>query len=116
MKVLITDMRHSSIEEERSVLEPAGVTIDTSRAALVNRRALEAAMAEGRVSFFGADVVWQEPLDYSDPGTASFLERRDVLITPHMAWYSEDSERELRRKAAEEVLRFLKGEQLRHPV
>ena len=30
MKVLITDMRHSSIEEERRVLEPAGVVIDTT--------------------------------------------------------------------------------------
>ena len=30
MKVLVTDMRHSSIEEERKVLEPAGVRIDTT--------------------------------------------------------------------------------------
>jgi D-3-phosphoglycerate dehydrogenase len=92
------------------------ILVNTSRAGLVNRDALETAMNEGRVSFFGSDVSWEEPPDYSDPRTASFLKRKDVLVTPHMAWYSEESEREVRRKAAEEVLRFLRGEQLLHPV
>jgi D-3-phosphoglycerate dehydrogenase len=73
-------------------------------------------MRDSRVCFFGSDVFWQEPPDYSDPRTAAFLKRKDVLITPHMAWYSEESEREVRRKAAEEVLRFLRGEPLLHPV
>lgn len=54
----------------------------------------------GRVSFFGSDVFWREPPDYSDRRTVRFLKRRDVLVTPHMAWYSGDSEREVRRKAA----------------
>jgi D-3-phosphoglycerate dehydrogenase len=92
------------------------ILVNTSRADLVNRQALESAMNEGRISFFGADVFWQEPPDYSDPATAEFLDRRNVLITPHMAWYSQESEKEVRRKAAEEVLRFLQGRQLLHPV
>jgi D-3-phosphoglycerate dehydrogenase len=92
------------------------ILINTSRAGLINRKALESAMSEGGISFFGADVFWQEPPDYSDPGTAEFLRRRDVLVTPHMAWYSEESEREVRRKAAEEVLRFLQGKHLLHGV
>jgi D-3-phosphoglycerate dehydrogenase len=92
------------------------ILINTSRAALINRKAVEEALVDGRVSFFGSDVFWQEPPDYSDPGTAAFLKRRDVLLTPHMAWYSEHSERELRRKAAEEVLRVLQGGRPRHPV
>jgi D-3-phosphoglycerate dehydrogenase len=92
------------------------ILVNTSRADLINRLALESAMNEGRISFFGADVFWQEPPDYSNSGTAEFLKRRDVLITPHMAWYSEESEKEVRRKAAEEVLRYLQGKQLLHPV
>jgi D-3-phosphoglycerate dehydrogenase len=92
------------------------ILVNTSRADLINRQALESAMNEGRVSFFGADVFWQEPPDYANPHSAEFLKRRNVLITPHMAWYSEESEREVRRKAAEEVLRFLQGRQLLHPV
>ncbi len=92
------------------------ILVNTSRAALINREALESALVEGRVSFFGSDVFWQEPPDYSDPGTAAFLKRRDVLVTPHMAWYSEDSEREVRRRAAEEILRVLQGGQPLHRV
>lgn len=90
------------------------VLVNTSRADLVNRAALESALIEGRVSFYGSDVFWQEPPDYSDPGTTDFLRRRNVLLTPHMAWYSEDSEREMRRIAAEEILRVLRGGQPLH--
>ena len=92
------------------------ILVNTSRGDLINRRALESAMKEGRISFFGSDVFWQEPPEYTDPDTAEFLKRRNVMVTPHMAWYSEESEREVRRKAAEEVLRFLRGQPLLHPV
>ena len=90
------------------------VLVNTSRADLVNRVALETALVEGRVCFYGSDVFWQEPPDYSDPGSVAFLGRRDVLVTPHMAWYSEESEREVRRKAAEEILRVVQGERPLH--
>jgi D-3-phosphoglycerate dehydrogenase len=90
------------------------ILVNTSRAALINREALEKALMNGRVSFFGSDVFWQEPPDFTDPWTVRFLKRRDVLVTPHMAWYSEDSEREVRRKAAEEILRVLQGLQPLH--
>jgi D-3-phosphoglycerate dehydrogenase len=92
------------------------VLVNTSRAALIDREALESALVEGRVSFFASDVFWHEPPDYSDPATISFFKRPDVLITPHMAWYSEESEREVRRRAAEEILRFLHGEKPLHSV
>lgn len=48
-----------------------------------------------------------------EPGSPSHpLFRHDnFLCTPHMAWHSEDSAKELRRKAAEEVRRVLRGEQ-----
>ncbi len=36
---------------------------------------------------------FQEPPDYSDRRTVRFLKRWAVLVTPHMAWYSGDSER-----------------------
>jgi D-3-phosphoglycerate dehydrogenase len=90
------------------------VLVNTSRADLVHREALETALFEGRVCFYGSDVFWEEPPNYSDPGTVALLRRRDVLLTPHTAWYSEESEREVRRKAAEEILRALRGEQPLH--
>lgn len=112
----LNEHTHDLIDERVLAAAKDLILINTSRADLVNLRALESAMKEGRISFFAADVFWIEPPDYSNPRTVEFLRRRDVLITPHMAWYSEESEREVRRKAAEEVLRFVQGKQLLHPV
>lgn len=92
------------------------VLVNTSRAAIVDRRALEAALDSGGVCFYGADTFWQEPPDYTDPWTASFLKREAVTITPHMGWYSTESDRELRRKAAEEIARAIRGDRPRNPV
>ena len=116
LHVPLSKQTHDLIDIRVLAEARALILVNTSRADLLNREALETALAEGQVSFFGSDVFWQEPPDYSNPGTTTFLRRRDVLVTPHMAWCSEESEREVRRKAAEEVLRFLRGEQLLRPV
>jgi D-3-phosphoglycerate dehydrogenase / 2-oxoglutarate reductase len=39
-----------------------------------------------------------------------------VVLTPHMAWYTEESERDLRVKAAHEARRLLEGERPRDVV
>jgi D-3-phosphoglycerate dehydrogenase len=39
-----------------------------------------------------------------------------LLLTPHMSWYTEETEDELRRKAAAEAARILAGEPALHPV
>jgi D-3-phosphoglycerate dehydrogenase len=40
----------------------------------------------------------------------------NVFLTPHMAYYSEESSAELKRKVAEEAVRFAKGEPVHYPV
>jgi D-3-phosphoglycerate dehydrogenase len=112
----LNEETHDLVDEGLLARANSLILVNTSRAALINREALEQALAKGRVSFFGSDVFWQEPPDYAEPRTSAFLKRRDVLVTPHMAWYSEDSERELRRRAAEEILRVLQGGQPRHAL
>jgi D-3-phosphoglycerate dehydrogenase len=39
-----------------------------------------------------------------------------VVLTPHMAWYTEESEADMRRKAAQEARRLLEGSEPMHPV
>jgi D-3-phosphoglycerate dehydrogenase len=53
----------------------------------------------------------QEP-----PAGSPLVGRKDVIITPHTAFYSEESLIELQTKAAEEVVRVLSGEIPRNPV
>jgi D-3-phosphoglycerate dehydrogenase len=92
------------------------ILINTSRGGVTDKHAIIQAMDTGQVKFFGADVYWEEPIDFRDPWNVDFLQRKNVLITPHVSWYSLSTEKELRRKAAEEVLRVVQGKQPLNPV
>jgi D-3-phosphoglycerate dehydrogenase len=57
-------------------------------------------------------VFEAEPLPEGSP----LRESQNTLLTPHVAWYSEDSMPRLQRLAAEEAARALRGEPLRCPI
>ena len=93
-------------------MKPGSVLVNTGRGSLVDLPALLAALAEGRPRFAALDVFPREPVD---PAVFEPVADR-VLLTPHMAWYTEESEADMRRKAAAEAARLLRGEPLREPV
>lgn len=86
--------------------------INVSRGGLVDEAALDAALTSGKLAGAGIDVVTTEPLDRASP----LFRHPNLIITPHMAWYSEEAALELKRKCAEEAVRFLNGESPRYPV
>ncbi|MFB6157691.1 MAG: C-terminal binding protein [Haloferacaceae archaeon] len=87
--------------------------VNTARGGLVDVDALEAALAAGDLGAAGLDVLPTEP-----PGEErrSLLARDDVVATPHVAWYSEDSMRELRRRTAGAARAALRGDVPEHVV
>jgi D-3-phosphoglycerate dehydrogenase len=88
------------------------ILLNTGRGELVNTAALLQALQKKTITGAGLDVTDPEPLPPEHP--LHLLD--NVIITPHVAWYSEESQRTLRRKVAEEVLRALRGEPLRNQV
>jgi D-3-phosphoglycerate dehydrogenase / 2-oxoglutarate reductase len=86
-------------------MRPHAILINTARGALVDSEALVRALREGWIAGAGLDVVEREPLD---PGH-ELREIDTVVLTPHVAFYSEESLRELQRKAAEELRSALAG-------
>ena len=86
--------------------------INVSRGGLVDEAALDAALTSGKLAGAGIDVVCTEPLPKESP----LFRHENVVITPHMAWYSEESAVDLKTKCAEEAVRFMKGEPVRCPV
>jgi len=93
-------------------MKPTAYLINTARGPLVAEAALVRALREGWIAGAALDVLETEP-----PGPDHALRRLDnVILTPHVAFYSEESVQDLQRKAAEEVRRVLSGESPRYPV
>ena len=80
---------------------PAGsFVVNTARGGLIDRAALEDALADGRVERVGLDVWWEEPPREDDV----LLRHPRVVVTPHVAWWSQGSVRRLRTAAARQVV------------
>jgi phosphoglycerate dehydrogenase-like enzyme len=88
------------------LLAPGSFLINCARAGLVDRAALEAGLADGRLAGVGLDVWWEEPADANDP----LLRDPRVVLTPHVAWLSPGSVRRLRTSAARRLLDVLVAE------
>jgi len=56
------------------------------------------------------------PAVFPPPADHPLLHEPRILVTPHTGWYSEDANYDVRVRAAEEVVRVLRGERPRCPV
>ncbi len=79
--------------------------INTARAPLIDTAALVTALEQNQIRGAGLDLVDDEYLPPDHP----LLHFDNVIITPHIAWYSEDSKIALRRMATQEIIRVLQG-------
>ena len=73
--------------ETLSRMKPEAVLINVSRAALVDPAALLEALDEGRLAGAGIDVFREEPPAPDDP----LLRHPKILVSPHVAWGTEDA-------------------------
>lgn len=87
------------------------IIINVSRGALIDTKALIQALKSGQISYAALDIVEGEPSIDEE-----LIKLDNVLLTPHAAWNSVESERLLREKAVEETFRVLRGEKPIHPV
>jgi D-3-phosphoglycerate dehydrogenase len=89
-----------------ALMREGSTLVNTARGALVDLPALAAAMSVRRPLVAALDVFPTEPpdLDVLTP----VIDR--VVLTPHMAWYTEETELTLRRSASREAARILGGE------
>jgi D-3-phosphoglycerate dehydrogenase len=109
---LTDETRHLIDERAVAWIKPGAYLVNTSRGPVVDTSAVVEALETGRLAGVGLDVVEPEPL----PPDHVLRQMPNVLLTPHTAFYSEESQRELQRRAAEEVARVLRGERPRSLV
>ena len=79
--------------------------INVARGPIVDEKELIRALNEGQISGAGLDVLEKEPPGPDNP----LLKMDNVILSPHVAFYSEESIRELKRRAVEGVSAVLLG-------
>ncbi|MEP7206049.1 MAG: C-terminal binding protein [Casimicrobiaceae bacterium] len=97
---------------ELSLMKPTAFLVNTSRGGIIDQEALVAALRGRQIAGAGLDVTDPEPPAPDDP----LLRLDNVILTPHVAWYSEESREDVTVGAAHEIVRILRGEQPRSPV
>ena len=96
--------KHIINETTLKLMKPGSFLVNTAQAGLVDDLALSIALREGRLR--GAAIDDFET-DSFHPITGVLKDCPNLIITPHTAFYSEQSSREMREMAAQEVRRGL---------
>jgi len=103
---LTAETRHMVGEEEFKKMKRDALLVNVSRGGIVDEKALYRALKAGSISGAGLDVLESEPPTKGNP----LLSLGNIVITPHMAWYSTSSLAEIQEKAAKDVARALTGQ------
>lgn len=119
MQVPMTpETRHFLGPREFGLVKPGVFLVNTGRGPTVDNRALHEALVSGRVAGAALDDPEEEPAKRAswNPGANPLFGLDNVIVTPHAAYYSEQSIRLARETAASEVRRVLSGERPLNPV
>jgi D-3-phosphoglycerate dehydrogenase len=84
--------------------------INTARGAIIDIADLEARI--DRFDGIGLDVLPVEPIPRDSP----LLAAKNTILTPHSAYYTVDAARELRRKAAQNIVTWMRTGRPDYPV
>ena len=109
---LTNETHHMIQEDELKRMKKHALIINTARGAIIDKKALLKALREKWIAGAALDVIEDEPPDQTEP----LLSLDNVVITPHRAYYSEESNVDCRRKAANNVLKVLQGKTPLHIV
>jgi lactate dehydrogenase-like 2-hydroxyacid dehydrogenase len=108
---LTAETFHLIAATELARMKPGSFLINTARGPVVDERALAEGLRSGPLAGAALDVIENEP----SVGEELRLQRK-CLITPHCAFYSQQSVTELRRKAAMIIHDVLNGKPARNVV
>jgi glycerate dehydrogenase len=108
---LTTETRHSISQDEFNRMKNKPLIINTARGGFVDEEALVVALNAGLISGFGFDVLTTEPPENSNP-LLTVQHQPNVLLTPHIAWASQQARQEVWRQTTAHIEGFVNGQVL----
>jgi phosphoglycerate dehydrogenase-like enzyme len=93
-------------------MKPGSYLVNTARGAVIDVDGLARVLEQNKLAAVGLDVLPIEPIDAASP----LLTDPRVILSPHAAFYSIESEIELRRKAAMNIVDWMKTGRPGYPV
>lgn len=106
------DTYHVFGKEQFQAMKKSAYIINVARGGIIDEDALQWALSNQKIAGAALDVVEHEPMTADNP----LMRHDNFIISPHTAWYSEESAEELNRKVAEEAVRFMNHEPVHYPV
>ncbi len=103
---------HLMDDDSLKLMQPHAVLVNTARGPIVDQAALERALQQKVIAGAGIDVLEVEP----PRGDEAILEISSAIVTPHIAWYSEESHDRNLDQAMDELIRVLQGRRPQYVV
>jgi len=92
-------------EKELRMMKRTAYIINTARGPIIQEKALYKALKNGWIAGAGLDVYEKEPPDLDNP----LFKLENVILTPHIAYYTKEAIWRLEMSAVEEAIRILQG-------
>lgn len=93
--------------ERYNMMKKRPLIINAGRGAIINEECLAKALDEGLVRGAGLDVLEEESPNLEQ---SKLVGRDNVIITPHVAYYSQTSQYEIQKLSAKNIDYYLKGQ------
>ncbi len=104
------ETRHLVNARTLAMMKPTAYIVNTARGPMVDHCALAEALEKGVIAGAGIDVFDVEP----PPPSYPLFNQPNAILTPHLAWYSEDASRTIRELIVLEIDRYLAGQPPRY--
>jgi D-3-phosphoglycerate dehydrogenase len=98
-------------EKEISLMKNDVIIVNVSRSLIIKESAILKGLKSGKIFGVGLDI-----LDDEKTPSSPLLDYKNVIVSPHVAWKSEDAAMNNEMLAVEEAVRFIMGEPLKNVV
>lgn len=109
---LTAETKHMIDAQALAKMKKTAIIVNTARGPIIDEDALCSALDAGTIAAAGIDVLGKEPPAADNP----LLAKQNALVTPHVAWYSEESFKADMIDGMDELERVLKGKRPRFIV